>query len=56
MEEKHKVTKTNAEGNTLELSIDWDGDIGRWMGLFRVILYWLEFHPDTIEKYLGEGE
>lgn len=56
MNDKHKVTVTNAESNALELTIDWDSDIGEWVGLFQVILYWLEFHPDTIEKYLGGGE
>lgn len=48
-----KVTAVDEEGNSITLIIPQGVTIDEWMRAFRKILTFQEFHPETIDGYLG---
>ena len=54
---KHiSIMVVNADGDALHLSVSRDADAGEIVNLFRTIMTWLTYHPDTINEYLGDKE
>lgn len=44
------------DGSEIKMSIYWDADIERWIEVFKTILHWVTFHPDTIKEQFNNGE
>jgi hypothetical protein len=51
----NKIKVINTNGEELDLTISWESDIYEWARLFRVILNWLQFHPENIKEILPEN-
>jgi len=51
----YKITVRDPEGDVLSLEMS-HIDLGDddWMGTFKTILYWLGFHPNTIDELFGD--
>jgi len=56
MDDKFFIYIKNKDGCIFTQDIYFDADIHDWLQVFRNILYWVSFHPDTIREYLGESE
>jgi len=55
-QQNQTIKATNDTGHTIELSTYWDATLVDWVGLFKVILYWLTFDSDVIAELFGEGD
>jgi len=51
-----KITIERSEDDKLELTINWDADLGRWEEVFRVILKWWSFDNKTIDEFFGHDK
>lgn len=56
MNEKAKIKVINHLGDELELTTSWDSDAEDYANIFRTIMYWLGFHPETVKEILPTGE
>ena len=50
-----KIT-VESEGQVLTLTLSWEGDIWAWAEAFRTILFWMTFHPTTINRAVKSPE
>jgi hypothetical protein len=49
-----RITMEDDQGNSVTLVVNVHADVKDWIAVFRKILAFQEFHPDTINGYLGE--
>ena len=49
-----KIVITNIIGKELSVTVSWEADIYEWIDTFKLILRWLTFSPEEIDKLLGQ--
>ena len=49
-----KITITDDENEVFELITHRDNNVWAWVHIFKTILYWLTFCPETINEALNE--
>ncbi len=54
MSQNEFIEVTDQKGNKLTLEVSWEENIWEWVRIFKVILKWLDFADETIEKALGK--
>lgn len=54
--EYYSVKVTNTYGEELNLTVHWDSDIYEWARMLKVVLEWLQFHPDNIKEVIHDEE
>ena len=52
---KQTITVTNEEGDELKLTLASNADVNEWLSIFRIIMLWLTFAPETVNEYLPEN-
>lgn len=50
--EHTEIKVTRGDGDTLTMTIHRDADIYGWVDIIRIMLLWLTFHPETIDRVL----
>ena len=50
------IEATNSEGEKMKIEVSWEENIWEWVRIFKVILKWLDFADETIEKAFGKEE
>jgi len=56
MENKPTKIIVEYDDKKLELTTHWDSDIDDWVNVFKTIMTWLTFVPESIEVMFGEDE
>jgi len=51
-----KITVSNVYGTELSVIVSWEAEISEWIEIFKCILAWLKFDPETIDELLGQKE
>jgi len=55
MEKPIKIIVEN-NGRKIELTTHWDSDIDDWCAIFKTIMTWLTFTPESIDAMFREDE
>ncbi len=56
MSQNEFIEVTDQQGNKMKIEISWESDVWKWVDTFKVILRWLEFPEEVVEKALGKEE
>ena len=56
MENKPTKIIVEYDDKKLELTTHWDSDIDDWVNVFKTIMTWLTFVPESIEDMFREEE
>jgi len=56
MENKPTKIIVEYDDKKIELTTYWDSDIDDWVNVFKTIMFWLSFTPESIKVMFGEED